>query len=280
MNAMLMEGQALSGRRRGILDYVMEQGAVPVGELLKRFSLSRTSINRDLLALSAQGLIRRNGANITALPSVSAPGSILYRSRQEVAQKQAIAKLAASMVSPGDTVALDDSTTALCMAESLSEIAPLTVVTNSLGLGMRLGSCETVSVIGLGGNYSPTFDAFAGMVCEQSVRAMRIDMAFVSAAAVHGLTAYHQVEEIVRAKRALMDTADCRVLLVDSRKFDTSAMSRLAMLSEFDVVITDDGIDPDYAEMLRDAGVTLRIASVSPSVSDDSFTVEQRPPHE
>ncbi|MFT8807283.1 DeoR/GlpR family DNA-binding transcription regulator [Gluconobacter sp.] len=273
MNALLMEGQALSARRRGILDYVMEQGAVPVGELLKRFSLSRASINRDLLALSAQGMVRRIGANITALPSASEPGSVMYRARQAVAQKQAIATLAASMISPGDTVALDDSTTARFMATSLSGIAPLTVVTNSLGLGMRLGPCETVGLIGLGGHYSPTFDAFVGMVCEQSVVSMRIDMAFVSAAAIHGLTVYHQDEEIIRAKRALMAMADCRVLLADSRKFGISAMSRMGMLAEFDVVITDEGLDPDCARMLRDAGVMLKIAPVSYPVPQAGLTV-------
>ncbi|MBS1103136.1 DeoR/GlpR transcriptional regulator [Gluconobacter sp. Dm-62] len=263
MNAVLVEGQALSGRRRGILDYVTEQGAVPVSDLLKRFSLSRASINRDLLALSAQGLIRRIGTNITALPSVSAPGSVMYRTRQAVAEKRAIARLAAFMVSPGDTVALDDSTTVRAMAESLSAISPLTVVTNSLGLATRLGPSETVTLIGLGGHYTPTFEAFAGMICEESVMSMRIDLAFVSAAAIHDLTAYHQVEEIIRAKRALLAVADCRVLLADSRKFGISAMNRLSTLSEFDVVVTDDGIDPVCAEQLRDAGVSLKIAPVS-----------------
>ncbi|KXU99690.1 DeoR family transcriptional regulator [Gluconobacter potus] len=263
MNAVLVEGQVLSGRRRGILDYVTERGVVPVGDLLERFSLSRASINRDLLALSAQGLLRRIGPDITALPSASSSGSVVYRARQAVAQKQAIAALAASLISPGDTVALDDSTTVQAMADSLSAITPLTVVTNSLGLGTRLGACETLGLIGLGGRYSPTFEAFVGMVCEQSVMSMRIDLAFVSAAAVHGLTAYHQVEEVIRAKQALMAVADSRVLLVDSGKFGNSAMSRLASLSGFDVVITDDGIDPAYAAMLRDAGVTLKIAAVS-----------------
>lgn len=263
MNAVLVEGQALSGRRRGILDYVLEQGVVAVADLLNHFSLSRASINRDLLALSAQGLIRRVGADVTALPSVSAPGSVMYRLHQAVAEKQAIAALAASMISPGDTVALDDSTTTRAMAESLSDIAPLTVVTNSLGLVTRLGPTETVTLIGLGGHYNPTFEAFAGMVCEQSVMSMRIDLAFVSAAAIHDLTAYHQIEEIIRAKRALLAVADCRVLLVDSRKFGKSAMSRLSSLSEFDMVITDDGIDPAWAGRLRDAGVSLKIATIS-----------------
>lgn len=262
MAAALVEGQALSGRRRGILDYVTERGVVPVGDLLQRFSLSRASVNRDLLALSAQGLLRRIGANITALPSASASGSVVYRARQAVAQKRAIAGLAASLISPGDTVALDDSTTVRAMAGSLSGMTPLTVVTNSLGLGTCLGPCETIALIGLGGRYDPAFEAFVGMVCEQSVMSMRIDTAFVSAAAIHGLTAYHQVEEIIRVKRALMAVSDCRVLLVDSGKFGISAMNRLAMLSEFDSVITDDGIDPSCAAMLREAGVSLKIASV------------------
>lgn len=166
------------------------------------------------------------------------------------------------MVGQGDTVGLDDSTTAWAMTDRLCEIAQLTVVTNSLGIVSRLAPCETVGLIGLGGRYSPTFDAFVGRICEQAVMSMRINMAFVSAAAISGVTAYHQVEDIIQAKRALMGVADCRVLLADSRKFDTVAMNRLALLSEFDVVITDDGIDPARAGLLRDAGIALKIADV------------------
>ena len=66
----------------------------------------------------------------------------------------------------------------------------------------------------------------------------------------------------MKTKRALMGIADKRVLLVDSSKFGVTALIRLADLSEFDVVLTDSGIAPTEAEMLRQNGVKLHIVQV------------------
>ncbi|GBR68599.1 DeoR/GlpR family DNA-binding transcription regulator [Gluconobacter kanchanaburiensis] len=272
-------GQSLSGRCRGILDFVMERGAVPVEELVKTFSLSQASVNRDLMALSVQGLIRRTGKKITALPGLGVAASVTYRSRQAVARKTAIAALATSLISPGETLAFDDSTTARCVGTSLTDIAPLAIVTNSLGLGLHLGQSETITFVGLGGHYLPAFDAFVGMICEQAIHSMRIDTAFVSAAAIDGLTAFHQSEDVTRVKRALMETADRRVLLVDSGKFGRTAMCRFATLAEFDVVITDDGLDPQLADLLRDAGVPLWLAPVAPATDHTGAIVGREHPH-
>jgi DeoR/GlpR family transcriptional regulator of sugar metabolism len=59
-----------------------------------------------------------------------------------------------------------------------------------------------------------------------------------------------------------MGVADTRVLLVDSSKFGITALIRLADLTEFDVVLTDSGIAPSEAEILRQNGVKLRIVQV------------------
>ncbi|EHH67435.1 DeoR/GlpR family DNA-binding transcription regulator [Gluconobacter morbifer] len=263
MSGVLSAPRGVSGRRRAILDYVTMQGPVSVAALGERFVVNRISLSRDLQMLVAQGLLRKVGNAVTAWPSGVSAGSVMYRLDQAVRQKAAIAGMAASMIRPGDTVALDDSTTVRFLADHLEELGSLTVITNSLGLGMMAGRLQDVTLIGLGGHYSTAFDAFAGVLCERSLATLRIDTLFMSAGAIHGTAAYHQDEDLIKIKTAMMRQADWRVLMVDSRKFGISVLNRLADLSEFDVVITDDGISPEQVERLASAGVALRIATVS-----------------
>ena len=68
-------------------------------------------------------------------------------------------------------------------------------------------------------------------------------------------------ETVVRAKRAMMDQAACRVLVVNHARFDQTALYRLADLSEFDHVITDSPPSPQAQAALNAAGLKLTIAT-------------------
>ncbi|MGY6768935.1 DeoR/GlpR family DNA-binding transcription regulator [Komagataeibacter xylinus] len=261
----LAETGTVATRRRAMVDYVMGRGNVEIDELVTRFETSRMTIHRDLQALSAQGLLRRVHGGVTTLPNGIAESSMLYRRRRAMREKKAMAALAAGMIVPGDVIALDDSTTACCMVDHLATMGGLTVVTNSLGIASTLATMPAISLMALGGRYHPTFDAFFGLMCEQAIGALRVGTLFMSVSAVHGVNAYHQEQDIVKAKHALMRSADRRVLMADSTKFGSNALNRLADLSEFDVVITDDGLDRAMRDRLLDHGVTLRVAQLCAS---------------
>ena len=57
-----------------------------------------------------------------------------------------------------------------------------------------------------------------------------------------------------------MDRAEQVILLVDSSKFASSSGVIVCGLDEVDVLITDAGITPAQAEIVRGAGVRLIIA--------------------
>ena len=154
------------------------------------------------------------------------------------------------------------STTVGRLTSFLAARKPLTVITNSMDVVERLKQAHGIETICLGGRYIPRFDAFFGYICEHAISSLRANTLFMSASTVFAGTAYHQQEDVVKTKRALMGIADKRVLLVDSSKFGVTALIRLADLSEFDVVLTDSGIAPSEAEMLRQNGVKLQIVQV------------------
>ncbi|AOX17191.1 DeoR/GlpR family DNA-binding transcription regulator [Kozakia baliensis] len=258
------ESKAVSARRRELLDYVIEHGGAQIDELVERFSTSRMTVHRDLHALAEQGFVRKIHGGVTTLSNGIVESSVLHRSRRASHEKKAIAAMAAQLIEPGQIIALDDSTTARFLASNLLHIGSLTVMTNSLGIATTLAGVRDINLVSLGGRYNPTFDAFFGILCEQSIQALRANTLFMSVSAIHGLTTYHQEQDIVKAKHALMKIVDRRVLMVNSTKFGMSALNRLADLSEFDLVITDSKIDPVIKSKILDAGINLKIAALSP----------------
>lgn len=246
-------------RRKALLDFLLPVGSAQVDELAAHFGVSRMTVHRDLKILEEQGIVRRVHGGVTVRSSSLVESTILYRSRLSDAEKEALARAAVEMVEPGQAIILDDSTTTSRMGPLLVGCKPLTVITNCLTVIDTLKDAHGIETVCLGGHYSPRFNAFFGYLCEQAVASLRANILFMSTSAVFAGTAYHQQEEVVKTKRALMAAVDRRVLLVDSTKFGTTALIKLAGLSEFDLVITDSGIAPADAEALRTTGVQLRI---------------------
>ena len=251
-----------SGRRRILLEHVLRTGSAQLDELAAQFGVSRMTVHRDLDALASQGIVRRVHGGVTVRSSNLVESNFLYRSRLAEREKQAIAFAAAELVEPGQAIIIDDSTTAGRLTSFIPARKPLTVITNSVTVVEQLKESHGIETICLGGRYNPRFNAFFGYVCEKAISSLRANTLFMSASTVFSGVAYHQQEDVVKTKRALMGVADKRVLLVDSSKFGVTALIRLAELSEFDVVLTDSGVAPTEAEMLRQNGVNLRIVQI------------------
>ena len=250
------------GRRKALLDYLVPLGSAQVDELANHFGVSRMTVHRDLKILEEQGIVRRVHGGVTVRSSNLADSAILYRARLADTEKDAMARAAVERVEPGQSVILDDSTTAVHVATHIVSRKPLTVISSSLSVIDALKDAHGIETICLGGHYNPRFNAFFGYFCEQALASLRANVLFMSTSTVLGTTAYHQQEEVVKVKRALMNAADIKILLIDSSKFGKTALIRLAALTEFDEVITDSGLPPEDAEALRKDGVRLRVVEV------------------
>jgi DeoR/GlpR family transcriptional regulator of sugar metabolism len=90
---------------------------------------------------------------------------------------------------------------------------------------------------------------------------LKADALFMSAPAVSGTDAFHQEERIVALKRAMVEAATRRYLLVDHTKLGRVALHRILPLDVFDRIITDITVAP---EILRDwdaAGIAYEVAT-------------------
>jgi DeoR/GlpR family transcriptional regulator of sugar metabolism len=69
---------------------------------------------------------------------------------------------------------------------------------------------------------------------------------------------YHQEQDIVLVKRAMLDAAARTVLLMDSSKAPRRALHQLRPLDAFDELVVDDGVgDELLAEMREHVSVTV-----------------------
>ena len=273
------EGGGYNGNQRldRVREYVLAHGSATPVELAERFAVSIMTVHRDLTELEHQGVVRRFRGGVTSQPSAVFESNVAYRLRAMQAEKDAIAVHARRSIEPGMVVLLDDSTTCLALARRLKGIEPLTMVTNQLGILDILSQVEGLHLIGLGGDYDQRYNSFVGMECVAAVASLSVDIAFVSAYGVVGAHAYHQEQQIVSGKRAMLACAERKVLLVDHSKLGRRALHQVCELSLFDMVVVDDGAAPEALRELDEYKVRYELAATGRVRSTKGLSQSSRP---
>ncbi|OXM72221.1 MULTISPECIES: DeoR/GlpR family DNA-binding transcription regulator [Amycolatopsis] len=239
-------------RQQRITDYVVKKGQASAAELAELTGVSVMTVHRDLDELARRGLLRKYRGGVSAQPSTVFESNTEYRLNAHVEAKAAIAREALSLVEPGMSILLDDSTTALALARLLHQVTPLTVATNYLRIIEVLKHIDDLRLIGLGGDYSATHDSFLGMPCLEAVERLTVDATFVSTSAMNSEMTFHQEPEIVMVKRAMLASAEIRVLLMDSSKMPRTALHRLAEIEDFHHLVVDSGVSGYLLNELQD----------------------------
>jgi DeoR/GlpR family transcriptional regulator of sugar metabolism len=97
-------------------------------------------------------------------------------------------------------------------------------------------------------------------MCMECIASIRVDVTFMSTSAISGPDAFHQEQRVVSFKRAMLEAATRRYLLVDHSKLGRRALHRLVPLSSFDKVIVDDGAPPEALAELEGHQVPYEVA--------------------
>ncbi len=228
-------------------------GYVTVKQLCSALYASESGIRRDLKALEQQGVIKRSYGGATLVGNFSNIVTFNNRIRQSSDAKRRIAKKAAALVKSGDVVFLDQSSTTFYLADELSKISSLTVVTNNVGILLLLADSD-VKVISSGGQLSAdnrsclvgedavrTFEGVCADICFFSLHAVRDDGAAVDCS-----------RDEVNVRRAMLHNADKTVLLCDSSKMGCRAPFKQCRIDDIDVLVTEDTAPfADFRDRIR-----------------------------
>ena len=254
-------------RQSLILQDVRRAGSARVSDLTQRLGVSDMTVRRDLEVLASAGLIEKvhGGAVVPGVPSSHEPG-FDAKSVLERPEKEAIARAAAALVTPGTAIALSAGTTTFELARHLREIPGLTVVTNSVRAANLMEGARPCSgsarfaVILTGGIRTPS-DALVGPVADLVIRSLHFDLLFLGCHGIDpaaGLTTPNLAES--ETNRAFVRSARRVTVIADHTKWGIVGLSSFADLEDVDTLITDGELPAEAQTLLAERVGELVIA--------------------
>src|SRR5437016_8417450 len=250
-------------RRRLIAESIRSKGVVSVAQMADALGTTEITLRRDLRSMAREGLLVRTHGGAVLPAVLGHEPSYTEKAQQAGDEKAVIARLAAKMVRPGDSIVLGPGTTTLALARLLVHSPELTVVTNSLLVAQALMEASRVEVILTGGTLRRSIHALVGPSAEESVRALRASLAFMSG---NGFTAERGLSTpsplVAATDRAFASAAQQVVVLADHTKIGQDTMCQTVPVGRVQILITDDGSDPAEIAAIRVAGVDVRVAQV------------------
>ncbi|MCU5771157.1 DeoR/GlpR family DNA-binding transcription regulator [Erwiniaceae bacterium BAC15a-03b] len=237
-----MKGQS---RLDQIMDYLKSHNLVTVEQLVAAISASPATIRRDLIKLDQEGVISRSHGGVTLNRFIPAQPTTQEKSQRHLAEKQAIAHRAASLVKSGDSVVLDAGTTMLELARELTHLQ-LRVITADLHIALFLSEFKQIEVTIIGGRIDDSSQSCIGDHGRRFLRTVYPDIAFVSCnswSLEKGITT--PTEEKAGLKQDLLVNSRRRVLLADSSKYGSWSLFCVSPLQGLTDIITDKYLEAD-----------------------------------
>ena len=252
----------IAERQSRLQDLIARLGMSDLDSLSETLGVSQSTIRRDVENLVQQGLVRRTHGGVVWLGERNgAIGPYVFDQRLEenIDAKRKIARAAARLALPGQTILIDGGTTAFYLAQALVGHS-LQLVTNSLPIANLFLNDEKVELILTGGLLYPRYGVFLGPGAESMLSSIHAKLLFLSVGGIFEGQLYNQNLLLVQAEKRMMEQAQQVVLLADHAKFGQQALVRLCELKDIDIVVSDAAISPENRQAVRDAGCELIIA--------------------
>lgn len=248
----MTDKSVFTARQQAILEHINNAGSAQIKELAVELGVSEATVRRDFDELAQSGLAERVHGGL-----VKANGTAFERYHSEKLQsmlqeKQRIARKAASLIENGDSIFLDSGTTTYFIAQNLSMLTDLTIITNNLDIALSCKFHPTSTLLVTGGVRRDNYSVLIGDVAENMLKSFFVDIAFLGCDAIsldNGVYNTNFME--LGIKKQIVACGRRLVLVTDSSKFHKKALAKVCDVQELDMVITDDGLDRDACERLK-----------------------------
>ena len=260
-------------RQEHIARIVEEHGRARVADLARQFDVSAVTIRKDLLALETeQRLVRAHGGAI-AIDRSRPELAFEIRERLQADEKLHIGAAAAALVSDGESIVMDASTTALSVARQIKARgawSQLTIITNGLRIASELAGHPGLTVLMLGGRVRWEALSVVGQLGDGLFSRINVQKAFLGAAGFtldSGLS--DATDEEAQIKRSMVAAAREVIAIVDHTKWERAAFATFCAIDQVGTVLTDPGAPAAMMDALRARGVDVRIVSAAGPVAND-----------
>ena len=231
--------------------------AVPTARAAKTLGVSEETVRRDFERLEADGhLCREHGGAVRANDSRS-DLPLDSRESANIAEKEAIARVALAQIQNGDTIFFDASSTVFHLARLVTDLE-VTVLTNGLKVAVELARRPTVEVILIGGAVNHGSLSCEGSLTDQLLESYHPQKAFISC---RGLDAQRGLSEAnveqAALRRKIIKLSNRTIVLADHTKMGLNSSYFFARLAEVDTLITDCAPDAKFKRLLKKHGAKL-----------------------
>lgn len=218
-----------------ILAILKTNGYVSVKYLTEQLHYSTATINRDLNVMEQQNLVTRTYGGVELVKKKGVALPFRYHLMKPVKNK--IGEAAAELVSDGDIVFVDGTTTSEYVGKFIVNKKDITVITNNMSLIAYL-SQYNIRCICLGGEMVEAPAMLGGDMAVENAMKFNADICFFSTGGVTvdgmiGSSAYYLLHTV------MMKNSKKVYYLADHDKVGVNRLNNLVSFSEIDGVVTD-----------------------------------------
>ena len=206
-------------RRNLILEKLQQEGKVVVSELSELFGVSEETIRRDLDKFDKEGIASKTYGGAVLIEDTNTDMPFNIRRKTNMQGKRTIGGIIESLVSDGESIIVDPSTTAVAIMKALRSKKNLTVITNS-------------------------------------IEAFNADKVILSCKGLDMQKGVTDANELfTQVKKNMLASAKQKILAVDRTKFNRIAFSQICSITDLDIVVTDVKPSEEWLSYFEEKGI-------------------------
>ncbi len=256
----MVERLSKNQRQERILMQLGNNVTVRIMSLAEQFNVTTETIRRDIDELTDKGLVSRTYGG-AASNSLTTEPNIHQRRQANVAERERVARYAATLIEPGDVLMIDSGSTTGHFAKALAaRIIKLTVLTNCIPVLQGFGGHPEVRVIMCPGEYRDTENGVYGHQTTSFLEHFQANKAIIGAGGITEIDVTDADAEASWVKRKMIERSERTLLLLDHGKFDKRMFDNVCSLKDIDDLIVDKKPPEVINRALKAASVRLHVA--------------------
>lgn len=260
-------------RRERIVAELHISPTIRASEIAAKLGVHTETVRRDLKHLDRNGLLNRTYGGAAVAPLAFEP-SLAERDRILVSERRRIGECAAGLIEPGDVLMIDAGSTTIHFSRQLAARGrDLTVITNSYGVATVLARNATIRVLVCPGEYDGKQGGVSGPDTIAYLTRFHANKTLIGAGGlgVEGPSEFDP--NFAAVKRAMLERAHRKVLLVDHSKFNRTMLDLICPLADLSDIVVDSAPGGDLGMALDLGGVTVHAPPPDPTEK----TLHQQP---
>ena len=227
-------------QEKELLQLLQDREYATIEDIAEALYVSPSTVRRKLNLLQSKGLVTRTHGGAQLNNNNNFFPSFTFRVHQNSFEKKKMALAANKLIKNGDLVFLDGTTSAFFIAEYLSELKNIRVITNGIDT-LSLLAKHNVSAYSTGGYVQESNrSVLVGHYAEEMISSFHADIAFFSAQSMdNNGEIYDCFEEENVIRKAMIKHASKRVFLCDSTKFGRTSPFHLCSLNDVDYIVSN-----------------------------------------